>query len=325
MIVKRIVEGTPDFKTFKKEFRSHLGSAYVQTEREPEKTLLFGRYDQNELVAFALFQPYTDPGLHIGSRIALDQFKRMTGEDTAIYVIRLIYSFKGNHILKASAEALIAGCEDYLRTTWRTYCLMISLYENANQKAFPMYADLGFRKKDGTESYAMAIDIAAFLKRYVYAKSLNKNFIFESLDHLTDDVFHGLVNCYRDIFTPELPFQFIVAQLRGVLAGPTVLRDLSAIIIENTIHRRVVGFCLVSRDQGKRVFITAFGMAEAYRKGLAAAKLFYPIMKNCHEKGYTGARLSTASARLKSAFTRILGATLEDTVNWHIKCNVSDA
>lgn len=325
MIVRQIVEGTRDFKTFKKIFRSHLGVAYGQTEREPEKTLLFGWYDQNELMAFAQFQPYTDPGLHIGNTIALEQFHRMTCEDTAIFVIRLIYSFKGNHILKASAEALISGCEDYLLETFREYCLMISLYDNANEKAFPLYSELGFKKKDGTESYAMAIDIFAFLNNYVYGKPLKENIVFKSLDHLSVEEFYGLVDCYRDIFTPQLPFQFVAAQLKGFLTGQILLKGLSAIIIDKAAHETVVGFCWIARHQKKSIYINAFGIAKNYRKGFTAAELFYPIMKKCNEMGYEKAKFSTGSARLKNAFQRILGATLEDIVCWHIKCNVSDA
>ncbi|MGD9209898.1 MAG: hypothetical protein PVI90_03945, partial [Desulfobacteraceae bacterium] len=206
MNVKQIQTGTQDFRKFKQYFRNHLRNEYYNNDRETKKTLLFGRYDSNELTAVAIFQPYTEPTLHMGSMISANAYRDIHKfEDVAIYVIRLIYAFKNKNRLAESAAALIRACEDYLLERFGACCLMISLFQTANKKAFPHYSNLGFVKKDNSDSYHMSIDLTDLIRRYPKTQRLQSPVVLKSIQTMTMDDFARLVECYKNVFAPDIP------------------------------------------------------------------------------------------------------------------------
>jgi len=325
MPIARIIPGTGPFALFADALRGELG-------KEPEdynasagsdSTLILGEFEGKRLKAFAIFRSFLDPTLHLGGMIDPEYFKGLEElGDVAIFNISLIRAVGGMENLGRYAAELIGEAEDLLLRQSEAYCLLISLFKEANKKAFRLYRSLGFKKRGG-ESYFMDIDPADVLKKYGRAGKTEGDIHLKTFDEMDAKDLEGLAQCYGQVFVSNLDVP-VRQHLERIIAKKALLPRLSTLICDASRKGEVVGFCFIEKESDKSVYINAAGLRRDFRGGAVSMRSFSWIMENCMKEGYRKATLVTASRKLKAAFSKAFCARFRDTLVWFIKCGLRD-
>ncbi len=326
MTIQRIEYGTRQYAAFEKALRSETGKAPgdFHAGEGRDAAVILGRFDDHErLEAFTIFQSFLDPALHLGGMIDpayYNQLKEL--EDVAVFNIGLIHTMGGKADLAARAAELIGEFEKMLLDKHEAYCLLISMFKEANSPAFPMYRSLGFRKEGG-ESYFMDIDPRDVVKKYGRAGKEEGSIVLKTFSEMSEKDLESLAECYGGVFTAGIDVP-IVEHLRAIIGKPAFLPDLSVIVCDAARGGEVIGFCFIENQDRASVYINAAGLARKFRGGEVSMKSFSWIMQNCLDHGYAKATLVTATKKLRKVFSRAICARYRDTLVWLIKCGARD-
>jgi len=324
MPVRRLQAGTGEFREFCRilgglgkepgDFRAASGDS---------GTVVLGRFDADSLKAFAIFQPFRDPSLHLGGMIDPDYLRGLDElGDVAIFNISLIHSVSGADALAGDAAELIARFEESLLDAHEAYCLLISLLRKDNRKALGLYRSMGFRKRGG-ESYFMEIDPGDVIAKYGRADKRRGTVVIKTLREASEADMESLAQCYGGVFAAkaDLPLR---EGLSHIMARPSFLADLSVAICDEARGGKVIGFCFIEKGDANSVYIHAAGLSGEFRGSGVSMKCFSWIMDNCLRGGCGRATLVTASKKLRKVFEKNFCARHRDTLSWHIKCGAAD-
>ena len=321
----RIAGGTREFDLFARMLREGA-------QREPEDfgaglpgsgTQVVGLVEKGRLQAFAIFQPYTDPSLHLGGMVD-PEFVGRLGDlgDTALYNISLIHSASKDASLGAQARALIEAFAAMLLEAHASYGLLISLFRKANRKAVGNYRSMGFRRRGG-ESYFMDVDPDEIIAKYGRAGKREGTIVLKTFAEAGEADMASLARCYGAVFMRGVEVD-VRQHLGRIAAAPSFLKDLSVLVTDEARGGEVVGFCFIERGGPETVYVHAAGMSQDLRGSGVAMRSFSWIMENCLGRGVKRATLVTASKKLRDVFGKIICARLRDTLVWYIRCGVRD-
>ena len=326
MTIQRIEHGTRQFAAFEDALAAETGKApgdfHVGEDRDA--AVVLGRFDdRGGLEAFTIFQSFLDPTLHLGGMIDPEYYKRLQElEDVAIFNIGLIHTMGGKEDLAARAAELIGEFEKMLLERHEAYCLLISMFKEANKMAFPMYRKLGF-KKEGGESYFMDIDPRDVVKKYGRAGKEEGSVVLKTFGEMSERDMESLAKCYGGVFTAGIDVP-VLEHLRAIIGKPAFLADLSVLVCDKARGGDVIGFCFIEKQDKASVYINAAGLARKFRGGDISMRSFSWVMQNCFDHGYAKATLVTATKKLRKVFSRAICARYRDTLVWLIKCGARD-
>jgi hypothetical protein len=325
MPISRIVPGTPPFDLFADALRRELG-------KEPEDydatavsddTFVLGQFEGERLAAFAIFRSFLDPTLHLGGMIDPAYFKGLEElGDVSIFNISMIRTIGGTENLGRAAGELIVEAERLLLGRSEAYCMLISLFKEANRKAFRLYRSLGFKKRGG-ESYYMDVDPADVLKKYGRAGRAEGDIRLKTFDEMDEKDRESLAQCYGQVFVSNLDLP-VLQHLGRIISKKAFLPRLSTLVCDASRGGEVVGFCFIEKESDESVYINAAGLRRDFRGGAVSMRSFSWIMENCMKEGYRKATLVTASKKLKAVFSEMICARSRDTLVWFIKCGMRD-
>ena len=326
MPIRHINIGTEGFVAFANALRN-------EQKREPEDflagiegsgTVVLGEFDGHKLKAFSIFQPFQEPSLHLGGMFEPGYFKNLREivAVVAVYNISLIHTVGGNKNLAASASKLIHRFEELLLEGNEEYCLLISLFKNANRKAFLLYRSLGFNKR-GSESYLMDVDPVDILDKYGRAEKEGGTIFLKTFQEMDEEDLQSLSNCYSKVFTLGIDVE-VEEHLLGIIKRPSFLPELSILVCDSSERAKVIGFYFIEKSTDMSIYISAAGLQKNFRGRRITGRSFSWVMENCLNHGYRKALLITASPRLKTAFSRMICARHRDTLMWFIKCGIRD-
>lgn len=325
MTLKRIEAETGEFDSFTRALNEHVGKSPgdFRAGAADSGTVILGNFDGERLRAFAIFQPYRDPTLHLGGMIDPGYLRHLDEmKDVALYNISLIHSLEGDDALADFARELIGGFEEMILEEYEEYCLLISLLKKANRIAMPLYRSLGFKKRGG-ESYFMELDPLDIVDRYGKAEKEEGGIVVKTFEELDEKDFVGLAACYGKVFASQIDEETVMHNLRSIIARPSFMPGLS-VAVTDTSRGEVIGFCFIERGEDKSLYINAAGLIEGFRGGGVSMRSFSWVMENCAQQGWRAASLVTASEKLKSAFEKMICARPKDTLVWFIKCGIRD-
>jgi GNAT superfamily N-acetyltransferase len=324
MPVRRLQPGTGEFR----EFCRLLGTMGREADdfraaSESSGTVVLGRFDGADLRAFAVFQPFRDPSLHLGGMIDPDYLRGLDElGDVALFNISLIHSAAGADALAGHAAELIGRFEESLLEEHEAYCLLISLFRKDNRKALGLYRSMGFRKRGG-ESYFMEIDPRDVIEKYGRAEKRQGTVVIRTLREATEADMESLAQCYGGVFAAKADLA-LREQLGHIMARPSFLADLSVAVCDEAQGGKVIGFCFIEKGEPGCVYIHAAGLSGEFRGSGVSMKCFSWIMDNCIANGCGRATLVTASKKLRKVFEKNFCARHRDTLSWHIKCGAAD-
>jgi hypothetical protein len=286
-------------------------------------TEVVGLFEKGRLEAFAIFQPYQDPSLHLGGMVD-PEFAGRLGDlgDTALYNIGLIHSASGDARLGAQARELIDAFATMLLESHASYGLLISLFRKANRRAFGNYRSMGFRRRGG-ESYFMDVDPNEVIAKYGRAGKREGTILLKTFAEAGEADMASLARCYGAVFLRGLEAD-VGGHLARIAAAPSFLPDLSVLVTDEARGGEVVGFCFIERGGPEAVYVHAAGMSQDLRGSGVAMRSFSWIMERCLGRGVKKATLVTASKKLRDVFGKIIFARLRDTLVWYIRCGVRD-
>lgn len=324
MPVKRLKAGTDEFLEFCRLLgRMDKEPGDFRAASEDSGTVVLGRVDDGGLKAFAVFQPFRDPTLHLGGMIDPDYLRGLEElGDVAVFNISLIHSVSGGDGLAGEAVELITHFEDSLLEAHEAYCLLISLFRKDNRKALGLYRSMGFRKRGG-ESYFMEIDPEEVVRKYGRTEKRRGNIVLRTLSEAGEADMDGLAQCYGGVFAAnvDLPLR---EQLGHIMARPSFLAELSVAVCDESQGGKVIGFCFIERGDAGSVYIHAGGLSAEFRGSGVSMRSFSWIMENCMLRGFRRATLVTASKKLRKVFEKNFCARHRDTLSWYIKCGAAD-
>jgi hypothetical protein len=325
MPVTRLSGGTREFDLFARMLREGA-------QREPEDfgaglpgsgTEVMGLVENGRLLAFAIFQPYMDPSLHLGGMVDPEFVGRLDDlGDTALYNISLIHSASAEGSLGAQARALIEAFAEMLLGSHESYGLLISLFRKGNRRAVGNYRSMGFRRRGG-ESYFMDVDPNEIIAKYGRAGKREGTIFLKTFAEAGEADMASLARCYRTVFMRGVEVD-VRQHLARIAAAPSFLKDLSVLVTDEAHGGEVVGFCFIERGGPETVYVHAAGMSQDLRGSGVAMRSFSWIMENCLGRGVKRVTLVTASKKLRDVFGKIICATLRDTLVWYIRCGVRD-
>lgn len=274
---------------------------------KPE-TYIIGRFDNEELTGFGIFEDYKDPKFHIGN-MQDDAFanRMMALDNYILYNVSLVHEFAHREDPSDTARGVIDAMHDILGIKNGRFCIFISLMEEANKQAIPFFESMGFQFV-GSSSFYMDIPITTM------SKPVSDRWTFINLDSVDPT---KLATCYVDIFGGK-DMDWYKA-LRMILATRGFDNHLSFAALAPDTHD-VMGFCLLQRTGPKEVYIMAVGVTQTVR-GMGLTDDGYRFLcHTLHEAGIKKAVFVTSLKRLADHFIKNHDASMIDHMMWHSLC-----
>lgn len=274
---------------------------------KPE-TYVIGRFDNDKLTGFGIFEDYRDPKFHIGNMQDEAFTQRMlTLDNYMLYNVSLIHEFARREDPSDTAGGVINAMYDILGIKNGRFCLFITLMEDANKQAIPFFKSLGFMDA-GSYSFYMEIPIRKI------PEPVFKKWDFISLDSVDPA---KLAKCYVDIFGSKNMDWY--KALGMILATQGFDNHLSFAALDPDSHD-VTGFCLLQRTGPDEVYIMAIGVNQSERgKGLTNDGYKY-LRYTLSEAGIKKAVFVTSFQRLSEHFKNNQDARMVDRMMWYSLC-----
>ena len=303
--VQRLLAGT----------RSSVGLA-VSPE---EGVLLFAGFEDEAVVCAGVFQDYRDPTLHLGNHLEPGRLGDLLERpDVGLFQVALLRSDEERVSLQDAATALIQGFEGWATERFARTCLLITLLQQGNRRARPLYRSLGF-KKAGRSSRLMQIPLPDVPDPGDASPMLPDGMQLVFIEDADAADLEGLAVCYRAVFLRgEDAQRWDIADLLGPGGvGPGVSERVSVLL--RTAEGRVGGFMLADVVAPGVLHIHAVGLAPELR-GRRIPKLCMPLItQRARAEGAESAQFVTAQARVDRLTRLAFRARRLDRLQLHIK------
>ncbi len=308
MISRLISQKDSTFKLVEQHIRTDLGRDPALLGLYKPETYVIGRFDQDKLTGFGIFEDYRDPKFHIGNMqdSAFAERARVL-DNYMLYNVSLIHEFAHQEDPSETAKGVITAMHDILGIKNGRLCLFITLMERDNRQAIPFFESLGFQRA-GKGAFYMEIPI----KKNEQPRSGRWQFIrLDGIDPAK------LAESYVKVFGGK-DMDWYEA-LRMILATRGFDNHLSFAALEPG-SKDVVGFCLLQRTGPAEVYIMAMGVTKPVRgRGLTDDGYAY-LNNTLHEAGISSALFVTSSERLSEHFAQRQNARMKDRMLWYSLC-----
>jgi len=308
MISRLISPKDSEFKVVEDHILTDFGRDPALLGLYKPETYIIGRFDDEELTGFGIFEDYKDPKFHIGNMHDEAFTERMMSlENYLLYNVSLIHEFTKREDPSDAARGVISAIHDILGIKNGRFCLFITLMEEANKQAMPFFESMGF-KFVGSSSFYMEIPVSK-----APAPAFDK-WEFISVDSVDPT---KLASCYVDIFGGRNMDWY--KALGMILATRGFDNQLSFAALDPK-SRDVKGFCLLQRTSPDEVYIMAMGVDQSTR-GQGLTNEGYSFLRHTlNEEGIKKAVFVTSFKRLAEHFNENHDARLVDRMMWYSLC-----
>ncbi|MBN1653108.1 MAG: hypothetical protein JXA30_04960 [Deltaproteobacteria bacterium] len=284
-------------------------------------TIVLGGFAHEQLIACGIYCNYRDPSLHVGSHINLDRIQDIVQmKEVALYQIALLHAEQQHIDLVTATEALIVDFERSLVENYERYCLFITLMQEGNRRAGPLYKRLGF-KKAGRPSMLMSFSFHNRLITFPSVTSVPDNLVLKSFAEVTEERLKDVAECYQRVFLKSSDIsvrEMYDDPLIQVISAPDFDRHLSFLLMTRE-DQRVVGFMLSQRPMPRKIHVMAAGLLPEYRGQRLPYRCFPEISRRAREQNVDDATFVTTLPRVARLTLRAFGAKELDQLQTFIK------
>ena len=283
-----------------------------------EGVLLFAGFEDEAAVCAGVFQDYRDPTLHLGNHLDPGRFGDILERpDVGLFQVALLRADEAHIALQDAATALINAFEAWATKRFARTCLLITLLQQGNRRARPLYRRLGF-KKAGRSSRLMQIPLPDVKDPRDASPMLPGGMQLVFLEDADATDMEGLAVCYRSVFLRGEGANWDITELLGPgRVGPGISERVSVLL--RTAEGRVGGFMLADVVAGSVLHIHAVGLVPELR-GQRIPELCMPlVIQRARAEGGESAQFVTAQARVDRLARRAFRARRLDQLQLHIK------
>jgi hypothetical protein len=269
------------------------------------------------LAGFGIFHDMRAPDAHHGTTFDIEATRQLLKmEEVGLFRIALLHSLKGPDHLGTLTEQLLDASEEILASKYANHALMIPLMKKANEPAFDLWRQLGFKER-GLSSYCLETALAPHAASSSPV-TLPEGIDIRFMDGMKQLPRRAIAQCYARVFLKASELDAADKMVTSVLSSPGFSPELS-MLARRRSSGRVVGFLLAEELLPQKVNITVVGFLKKYRsKGLP----FYGFPRfasRCLSRGIGSATQMTSTERVVRLVTEYLGGSVTDEMVWMIR------